>query len=492
MRELGKLLAWVLRHEPGAIGLELDRAGWAELDALLSGLRSYGRPCSRAQLERCVATDSKARFSISADGHRIRAAQGHSIPIDLGLAPAQPPELLFHGTPTRFVASILERGLDRGKRHDVHLSTDAETAVEVGRRRGAAVVLRVDAGRMHRDGFGFRRSDNGVWLTERVPPDYLSVPSRPALASETNSRNESRVPEALSLACKDGSIAALAWGPADGRPVLALHGWLDNAASFAALAPRLCEALPLRLVSLDLPGHGLSQHKRGPYHFIDWVADVVQAADALGWDRFTLLGHSMGAGIAALVAGTVPERLDRCVLLEGIGPMVDAPSEAAGRLARALRAEARKQDPSKRLFAELETAAERLREAATMKLESARILVARGLVRTTHEGQEGWTWRADPRLRVDSRLRLCEEQVLAFLRAIQCPVLLLSASHGWPYDVAAIQRRVDAIETITRVELAGNHHVHLDDPEAVAAALIAFLAALQVPAKPRLGRGEPT
>lgn len=468
MRELGKLLAWVLRHEPHAIGLELDRAGWAEIDALLDALRTHGHRCSRAQLERCVATDAKARFTISPDGRRIRAAQGHSIPIDLGLTPTQPPALLYHGTPTRFVASILERGLERGKRHDVHLSTDPQTAVQVGRRRGAAVVLRIDAARMHRDGFEFRCSDNGVWLTERVPPQYLHGP---ALASDSESRNESPVPEALTLDCKDGRIAALAWGPADGRPVLAMHGWLDNAASFTALAPRLCEALSLRIVSLDLPGHGLSEHKHGAYHFIDWVADVVQAADALGWDRFTLLGHSMGAGIAALVAGTVPERIDRCVLIEGLGPMVEQPSEAARRLARALRAEARKHDPRKRVFDDLDSAAERLREAATMQPESARILVERGLERRA----DGWTWRADPRLRVDSRVRLSEEQVHAFLRAIRCPVLLVLATQGWPRDVEVMRGRVEAVESLTCVELPGHHHLHLDDAEPVAAAIISFL-----------------
>jgi RNA:NAD 2'-phosphotransferase (TPT1/KptA family)/pimeloyl-ACP methyl ester carboxylesterase len=465
VRELGKLLAWVLRHEPHAVGLELDDAGWAEIDALLECLRAYGRACSRAELERCVATDSKGRFSISPDGRRIRAAQGHSIPIELGLPPMQPPAVLYHGTPTRFVASILERGLERRKRHDVHLSNDPRTAVEVGRRRGEAVVLRVDAARMHRDGFEFRRSDNGVWLTQRVPPEYL--------ARDTDSRHESPVPEALSFDLEDGRIAALAFGPTDGRPVLAMHGWLDNAATFAELAPRLCSALGLRIVSLDLPGHGLSEHKRGHYHFIDWVADAIHAADALGWARFSLLGHSMGAGIATLVAGTIPERLDRCVLIEGIGPLSDDPNEAARRLARSLRVEARKQDPRKRLFADRESAAERLREAAKMKVESARILVERGL----EPKDEGFMWRADPRLRVDSRMRMSEEQVLSFLRAIACPVLLVSASQGWPYDVAMMRRRTEAIASLTRVDLPGNHHLHLDDPEAVAAAIIPFLSA---------------
>jgi RNA:NAD 2'-phosphotransferase (TPT1/KptA family)/pimeloyl-ACP methyl ester carboxylesterase len=464
MRELGKLLAWVLRHEPQAIGLELDRGGWAELDELVQRLCGSGRRYSKSEIERCVATDSKARFSISPDGRRIRAAQGHSIPIDLGLTPTQPPAELFHGTPRRFVASILARGLDRGERHDVHLSRDPATATEVGRRRGAAVILRIDAARMHRDGFEFRRSDNGVWLTEHVPPEYL--------ASGAESRHESSVPESLELELRDGRVAALAWGPVDGRPVLGLHGWLDNAATHSRLAPLLCEALRLRIVSLDLPGHGLSQHKRGPYHFIDSVADVIQAADALGWERFSLLGHSMGAGISTLVAGTIPERIDRCVLLEGLGPMSDDPAEAARRLARSLRIEARKQDDSKRRFPDPESAAERLREAATMTIESARILIARGLV----EREGGWTWRADPRLRIDSRLRMTEEQVHAFLRAIQSPVLLVLAEQGWPYDPGLFQRRVDEVASLTLVRLHGHHHLHLDDPESVAAALIPFLA----------------
>jgi pimeloyl-ACP methyl ester carboxylesterase len=282
------------------------------------------------------------------------------------------------------------------------------------------------------------------------------------------------VPTDLDLDLGELRLAALAWGPPDGRPVLALHGWLDNAASFSKLAPRLCEALGLRLVALDMPGHGMSEHKRGPYHFIDSVADAIHAADALGWDRFTLLGHSMGAGIASLVAGTIPERIERCVLIEGLGPMVDEPTEVARRLARSLRAEARVRNRStaKRAYPDPETAVERLLEAAPMQPESARILIARGL--EPRDG--GWQWRADPRLRLDSRLRLSETQVLAFLEAITCPVLLVSASEGWPYPPAIMAGRVAAVGDRTRVELPGRHHLHLDDPATVAEVVISFLA----------------
>lgn len=278
--------------------------------------------------------------------------------------------------------------------------------------------------------------------------------------------------EPLELDLPEVRVRALAWGPRDGRPVLALHGWLDNAASFTELAPRLCAAQPLRVVALDLPGHGLSEHKRGPYHFIDSVADALHAADALGWERFSLLGHSMGAGISTLVAGAMNERIEHCMLLEGIGPMVDDPNEAARRLARSLRSEARKQTTEKRLYPSPEFAAERLREATAMTLESARILVARGL----EQREGGWAWRADPRLRVDSRLRLTEDHVLAFLRAIRAPVLLVSAEHGWPHDPAVVRRRMDTVARLDQVVLPGHHHVHLDDPEPVAAAIVEFLA----------------
>ena len=177
--KLGKLLAWVLRHEPEAIGVELDLAGWIDVDELLAGLERYGRPTTRAQLEQCVATDSKQRYTLSPEGTRIRAAQGHSIPVELGLEQREPPAQLFHGTPERFVATILAEGLIRGQRHDVHLSTSTETATQVGQRRGRPVILRIDAAAMHRDGHAFYCSDNGVWLTRAVLPAYLSLAHEP-------------------------------------------------------------------------------------------------------------------------------------------------------------------------------------------------------------------------------------------------------------------------------------------------------------------------
>jgi putative RNA 2'-phosphotransferase len=168
---LGKLLALVLRHRPEVAGVTPDGAGWVDVGQLVAGLRASGRHVTAANVERAVAEDAKGRYEL-ADG-RIRAAQGHSIDVDLGLPPQQPPQLLYHGTVERNVSSILTTGLRPGSRRDVHLSPDVETARAVGRRRGEPVVLVVDAGRLHAAGHVFRCASNGVWLTGAVPPAYL-------------------------------------------------------------------------------------------------------------------------------------------------------------------------------------------------------------------------------------------------------------------------------------------------------------------------------
>jgi putative RNA 2'-phosphotransferase len=170
-----KLLSYVLRHRPDSIGLQLDANGWADVDVLLARLAEHGKPIGREQLERVVAENDKRRFAFDADRIRIRASQGHSITVDLDLQAAQPPDVLYHGTASRFLKSILASGLSAGKRQHVHLSGDEVTARKVGARHGFPVVLRVDSGRMRADGVVFYRSDNGVWLTGPVAPRYLSV-----------------------------------------------------------------------------------------------------------------------------------------------------------------------------------------------------------------------------------------------------------------------------------------------------------------------------
>ncbi|KOG33648.1 RNA 2'-phosphotransferase [Streptomyces resistomycificus] len=172
--KVSKYLSKHLRHQPERIGLTLDEAGWVEIDVLIAAAAAHGFRFSRDELDHVVATNDKRRFAI--DGTRIRASQGHSIDVDLGLPTATPPAYLYHGTAARSLDAIRAEGLRPMNRHDVHLSPDRETATRVGARRGRPVVLSVDAGAMHRDGHVFQVSVNGVWLTKAVPSTYLRFP----------------------------------------------------------------------------------------------------------------------------------------------------------------------------------------------------------------------------------------------------------------------------------------------------------------------------
>ena len=175
-KKTSKFLSLVLRHEPELMGITLDDAGWVGVDELLEGCRRKGHSITRDELAEIVRTSDKQRFALSEDGLRIRANQGHSVPVELGYEPAVPPEVLYHGTAEKSLAGIRREGLHRGERHHVHLSERTETAAAVGSRHGKLVLLTVAAGRLHRDGWPFYRTPNGVWLTDHVPPEYLSFP----------------------------------------------------------------------------------------------------------------------------------------------------------------------------------------------------------------------------------------------------------------------------------------------------------------------------
>lgn len=170
-----KFLSLVLRHRPELAGITLEEAGWVSVDVLLEAIGAKGHPLNREALEEIVRESPKQRFAFSEDGLRIRANQGHSVAVDLGLQPAVPPERLFHGTVAGALSQIMREGLQKQQRHHVHLSADRETAAIVGSRRGVPVILEVDSQRMHQDGFIFFRAANGVWLTGQVPPPFLST-----------------------------------------------------------------------------------------------------------------------------------------------------------------------------------------------------------------------------------------------------------------------------------------------------------------------------
>lgn len=172
-----KFLSYVLRHDPGALGLELDPGGWVEVETLIEKSRRLsGRSLSRSCIEHLLAAGKKTRFTLSEDDSKIRANYGHSIDVDLDLEPTPPPSELYHGTAEHTLSAIREEGLHPQSRQFVHLSSTREEAVNVGRRHGTPVVLIVEAQPLHDAGHTFYRSTDAVWLTDRVPPHFLRTP----------------------------------------------------------------------------------------------------------------------------------------------------------------------------------------------------------------------------------------------------------------------------------------------------------------------------
>ncbi len=281
----------------------------------------------------------------------------------------------------------------------------------------------------------------------------------------------SSAPEELRLSVPGLELAARAHGPADGPRVLALHGWLDSAASFDRLAPLLPG---LRLVALDLPGHGRSDHRPAGarYHFVDWPLDVAAAVAALGWDRFVLMGHSMGAGVASLLAASLGERVLRLVLLDGLAPGMTEPADAPARLATAI-TEHLAPAPAARRYASFEEAAQRFARARSELTEAGAAALAPRAIRVDEGGA---SFASDPRLRGTSPLRLSRAHVEAFLARIRCPSLLVRPAAGMPIPEEAFAALTALVPDLRVAHVPGGHHAHLDDPAPTAAAIRDFLA----------------
>jgi pimeloyl-ACP methyl ester carboxylesterase len=277
------------------------------------------------------------------------------------------------------------------------------------------------------------------------------------------------MPEELSLDVAGLRVAARAWGPPDGPGWLALHGWLDNGRSFDHLAPLLAGQ---RIIALDLPGHGLSdwRHADADYSFPSWVPAVFEAADALGWQRFSILGHSMGAAIGVLAAGTLPDRVERLIAIEASGPFSIPEGSAADLLAVAV-ADRYKQ-PRLTVHPTQLAAAQRLSSAVPGLSEGgASLLVERGL----REVPGGFSWRADPRLRHHPAVLYTEEQVHAFLRRIRATTLFVFADQGWEFPPGSVEARIQSVPNAQLAKLRGRHHLHLDEAPAVAQVVNAFI-----------------
>ncbi|WP_321149101.1 alpha/beta fold hydrolase [Aeromonas jandaei] len=252
------------------------------------------------------------------------------------------------------------------------------------------------------------------------------------------------------------------------KPLLiALHGWLDNGASFLPLAPYLDD---FHLVCVDLPGHGHSDHKTTPYVFVDWLDDLYQITQTAGWSRFVLLGHSLGALIASAYAGVFPEQIERLILLEGLGPLTQPDEVVPAQIKRAILNRSRTRERSAAGFASIDEAVAARCKVADITPAAARLICERQL----EERAGRWQWCSDPRLRDLSPLRMSEGQAQALIKAICCPVLFIRGEQGFAELEAQWQLRQGAFRQIEQVILPGNHHFHMENGAATAVCIVNF------------------
>ena len=272
-----------------------------------------------------------------------------------------------------------------------------------------------------------------------------------------------------------GRIGALRQGEPDAPKVLALHGWLDNAASFVPLAEHLHG---IDLVAIDQPGHGRSAHlpPGTDYSFVGAMNAVLDVADALGWDRFALLGHSMGAGIASLIAAACPQRIERLLAIEALGALAETPERTVARMREALIAHRNLKDKKLRVFPDIDSAV-RTRQYASLvpgsglDEASVRLLVERGL----REVEGGYEWSSDPRLTLPTMTRMTEPQIENLVAGIECPVRAIFADPAQPYLPDALRRhRVALLPLGELIVIAGGHHLHMQQVDEAAAAIGGF------------------
>jgi pimeloyl-ACP methyl ester carboxylesterase len=261
--------------------------------------------------------------------------------------------------------------------------------------------------------------------------------------------------EEVRLALGHIELAAHLFGPADGLPVIALHGWLDNANSFARLAPLL---KGLRIVALDLAGHGYSEHRPAGagYALADYAHDVLRVAEQMGWARFGLLGHSLGAIISVQLAGALPDRVSHLALIDGVVPPTGTEQDAAERLGMALQAQMRLEGKRKTVYASVQEGVQaRMKGMVAVSREAAELLAQRGLMPVPG----GYSWRSDSRLTLPSPQRLSQAQAMAFVRRVSCPSCLVVAADGM------LARHAQLLEQLPfeQVLLPGGHHLHLND-----------------------------
>jgi len=277
----------------------------------------------------------------------------------------------------------------------------------------------------------------------------------------------------ISINTEMGTLAAIAWGNPTQKPLLAVHGWLDNAASFSHLAPLL--ASKFYVVAVDLPGHGLSPHAPNgrSYLYIDWVLTLHQIVSALEWKSFSLLGHSLGGGIVSLFAGAFPQKVEHLISLEAMGPITAPGEEAAIRFREYFRQKEIQKHKTPPKYKSVEEACKHRLTATSMLQKSVETLCKRGLV----ELDGHLVWRTDPRLKLPSYSRLTEEQTKAFMIEISAPTLVVIASET-ELPEFFVNLRGSYLRNKTIRRLNGKHHFHLDDPEAVSGEILGWISSL--------------
>lgn len=285
--------------------------------------------------------------------------------------------------------------------------------------------------------------------------------------------------EQISLPLANMQMSALAWGDPQGKPLFALHGWLDNAMTFIKLGPKLAKA-GYRVVALELAGHGFSDWRPlgQTYQILDNCFDIQAAAMHLGWKKFTLVGHSMGAGIASIYAGANPQAVEKLVAIDALGTLFTPPEEAPKQLNQALARwighQERLQDKdilssfSSKIYPSIEAAAKaRMQGVGKVDYLAALALCQRALRKVDPNNPEaGYFWRSDSRLRHPSPLRLTQEQNLAFMQAIEAASLVIFAENGLVINLAEVLARVENIPNAQVANLAGGHHLHLEEATA--------------------------
>lgn len=269
------------------------------------------------------------------------------------------------------------------------------------------------------------------------------------------------------------TIACKSWGNPEAPIILALHGWLDNANSFDSLAPYLSDNF--YLVAVDLPGHGLSSHLPNGcyYHLIDGIFTIIRIIEALKRKQVHLLGHSLGACLASLLAGVSPEKILSIALIEALGPLASPEQSCQPQLAYYLQYGMVLEDKHTKPYSSLLLAAETRAKRGYLSLEHSHKLCERGM----YEQDGALYWRHDKRLLAPSPLHMTEAQVLSCLSTITAKSMLCSANNGYSFSEKDMQARIKAVKNITVIQLEGGHHIHMEKPDAVGPLLANFFNA---------------